>query len=255
MAGESTSQSRWMPLRSISGRTAWHASSSASWMRIGRGSMRSAPLTTRDMSTRSSSSCRWRSALRRMTLSASRTSVGRSRRGSSTCVQPRMAFSGLRSSCENRGEELVTPLRRLERGGAEPRELVDRFLQLADADGVFPGAAGRAGRGRFGGGLAVVAAATEPERAGQRDRAGHHPHGPRDGRAEREQQRGRKSHARMHSNNAAGRAARRRQPQPLQPQPDGALRRQSGTRTAARGPVPFQQVVSRSSGPHSTGRP
>ena len=100
MAGESTTQSRWMPLRSISGRTAWHASSSASWMRIGRGSMRRAPLTTRDMSTRSSRSCRCRSALRRMTCSASRTSGGRSRRGSSTCVQPRMAFSGLRSSCE-----------------------------------------------------------------------------------------------------------------------------------------------------------
>ena len=163
-------------------------------MRIGRGSIRSAPLTTRDMSTRSSSSCRWRSALRRMTLSASRTSVGRSRRGSSTCVQPRMAFSGLRSSCEI---VVRNSSRRCAASSAAARSRVSSStvscssrMRMASSGG----AAGRAGRGRFGGGLAVFAAATEPERAGQRDRAGHHPHGPRDGRAKREQQRGRKGH-------------------------------------------------------------
>ena len=97
----------------------------------------------------------------------------------------------------DRGEELVAALRRLERGGAQAGELVDRLLQLADADGVFGGAAGWAGAGRLVGRLAVVAAATEPERAGQRDHAGQRPHRPRDGRVEREQQRGRKGHARM----------------------------------------------------------
>ena len=50
------------------------------------------------------------------------------------------------------GEELVTPLRRLERGRAQAGELVDRLLQLADADGVFGGAAGWTGPGRFVGG-------------------------------------------------------------------------------------------------------
>jgi len=95
----------------------------------------------------------------------------------------------------DRGEELVAALRRLEGGGAQAGELVDRLLQLADADDVFGGAAGWAGSGRFVGRLAVIVPATEPERAGHRDHAGDHPDRPRDGRVEREQQRGRKGHA------------------------------------------------------------
>jgi hypothetical protein len=35
------------------------------------------------------------------------------------------------------GEELVAALRRLHGGGAQPGQLVDRFLQFADAKRIF----------------------------------------------------------------------------------------------------------------------
>ena len=205
MAGESTTQSRWIPLRSISGRTAWHASSSASWMRIGRGSMRRAPLTTRDMSTRSSRSCRCRSALRRMTWSASRTSGGRSRRGSSTCVQPRMAFSGLRSSCEM---VVRNSSRRCAASSAAARRRVSSSTVSCSSRMRMASSAERPAGPVLeeSSALVVVAVATEPERARQRDDAGQRPHRPPDSRVNREQQGGRQGHARMHSNNVAGRS-------------------------------------------------
>ncbi len=245
MAGESTTQSRWIPLRSISGRTAWHASSSASWMRIGRGSMRRAPLTTRDMSTRSSSSCRCRSALRRMTWSASRTSGGRSRRGSSTCVQPRMAFSGLRSSCEM---VVRNSSRRCAASSAAARRRLSSSTVSCSSRMRMASSAERPAGPVLDDSSA--GSPSSPWRLNQNAldsaiTAGQRPHRPPDSRVDREQQGGRQGHARMHSNNAAGRTAPLRRPWTRQSQQGGAWRRQSGTRTAARGPVACQQVVRR----------
>ena len=81
-----------------------------------------------------------------MTWSAS----GRLRQIAARLEHLRPAEDGIQGAAQlvrDRGEELVAALRRLERCGAEAVELVDRLLQLADADGVFGGAAGRAGRG------------------------------------------------------------------------------------------------------------
>ena len=89
----------------------------------------------------------------------------------------------------DRGQEFVAPLRRLERGGAQPGELVDRLLQFADADDVLGGAAGWAGPGRSSPG-----SPSSPRRLNQNaltaQPRGHHPDRPPDGRVEREQRAG-----------------------------------------------------------------
>jgi hypothetical protein len=88
------------PFASAAGRTASTAASMKEFGSTGRTSMRSLPVMARDTSRRSSMSCACARALRSMVSKARPALPPSSCPMRSMCAQPRIAVSGVRSSCE-----------------------------------------------------------------------------------------------------------------------------------------------------------